>query len=56
MSKLVISQINTIAGDIKNNAQKIMVDVQKAINIGAEIVLFTRSGLIYRAHGREAVG
>ena len=46
MSKLVISQINTIAGDIKNNAQKIMADVQKAIDIGAEIIVFPALSLI----------
>ncbi|MBO5948901.1 NAD(+) synthase [bacterium] len=46
MSKLVISQLNTIAGDIKNNAQKMMADIQNAINIGAEIVVFPELCLI----------
>ena len=46
MSKLVISQLNTIAGDIKNNAQKIMADIQKAINIGAEIIVFPALSLV----------
>ena len=46
MSKLVISQLNTVAGDIKNNAQKIIADIQKAIDIGAEIIVFPELCLI----------
>ena len=46
MNKLVISQINAIAGDIKNNAQKIIADIKKAINIGAEVIVFPALSLV----------
>ena len=46
MNKLVISQLNTIAGDIKNNAQKIMADIQKSVSVGAEIIVFPELCLI----------
>lgn len=42
MNKIVLAQINTIAGDIKNNAEKIIDCIQKAKEIKADLVIFPK--------------
>ncbi|MBQ3642344.1 NAD(+) synthase [bacterium] len=40
MKKVVIAQIDTLAGDIKNNSAKIIENIKKAQNIGADVIIF----------------
>ena len=42
MSKIVLAQINTIAGDIKNNAQKIIQNINRAKEINADLIIFPK--------------
>ncbi len=45
MSKIVLAQINTIAGDIKNNAQKISDCIKTAVKQNADLIIFPEYAL-----------
>jgi len=45
MSKIVLAQINTIAGDIKNNTKKIAEIIKKSVTEKADLVIFPQFSL-----------
>ena len=45
MNKIVLAQINTIAGNIENNAQKIIDCIKKAKDNDANIIIFPKFAL-----------
>ena len=45
MSKIVLAQINTVAGDIKNNAQKIADCIKNAVAQNADLIVFPEFAL-----------
>lgn len=45
MNKIVLAQINTVAGDIKNNAQKIADCIKSAIEQNADLIIFPEFAL-----------
>ena len=45
MSKIVLAQINTIAGDIKNNAEKISKIIKESVEKNADLVIFPEFAL-----------
>lgn len=45
MNKTVIAQINTIAGDIENNLQKILNNISQAQKINANLIIFPKFAL-----------
>ncbi len=45
MNKIVLAQINTVAGDIKNNTQKIADCIKKAVEQNADLIIFPEFSL-----------
>ena len=45
MSKIVLAQINTVAGDIKNNKDKIIKCISNAKEINADLIIFPKFAL-----------
>ena len=45
MNKIVLAQINTVAGDIKNNAQKIADCIKSAVEQNADLIIFPEFAL-----------
>ena len=46
MNKIILAQINTLAGDIKENAQKIKKYISRAKNDGANLIIFPELSLL----------
>ena len=43
--KIGFAQINSIVGDFKNNAQKILLSAQKLVSEGADFAIFPEGAL-----------
>ncbi|MBE7705072.1 MAG: NAD(+) synthase [Cyanobacteria bacterium SIG29] len=46
MNKIVLAQINTIAGNINYNTQKIRQSIEKAKEVNADLIIFPKNALI----------
>lgn len=51
MNKIVLAQINTIAGDIKSNTQKIIECISRAKNDGVNLIIFPEYALVGFPYG-----